>query len=248
MPIVIITGPPGAGKTTLASQLAASSQLGVHLVGDQVFHWIAGGYVQPWRPGTSRQNGTVISAIAAAAVQFADAGYDVFVDGIIGPWFLPHWLHTTGRGRPTHYFVIRPSRQIAATRATGRRAPGNLEDPHRSRQCSTSLKISVVSKLTCWIRRVRTSAQRQRRYRKVSATAATSWPRVTRLVTWTGSPRSSESIRRTGIARARRRVMTFGNFSPAAKAARHLDDRVTVRSRDMRSSARSGRHQRADRP
>lgn len=130
MPIVIITGPPGAGKTTVASQLAASSQVGVHLVGDQVFRWIAGGYVQPRMPGTSRQNGTVISAIAAAAVQFADAGYDVFVDGIIGPWFLPHWLHTTGRGRPTHYVVIRPSRQIAATRASGRRAPGDLVDPH----------------------------------------------------------------------------------------------------------------------
>jgi hypothetical protein len=130
MPIAIITGPPGAGKSTVASHLAASSRLGVHLAGDQVFHWVAGGYVPPWMPGTSHQNGTVISAIAAAAVQFADAGYDVFVDGIIGPWFLPHWLQTAGRGRPTHYFVLRPSRQIAASRATGRRAPGDLVDPH----------------------------------------------------------------------------------------------------------------------
>jgi hypothetical protein len=33
------------------------------------------------------------------------------------------------------------------------------------------------------------------------------------------------------------------------QATRHLDDGMTVRSRDMRSSAcRSGRHQRADRP
>jgi hypothetical protein len=130
MPIAIITGPPGAGKTTVASRLAASSRLGVHLAGDQVFHWVAGGYVPPWMPGTSRQNGTVISAIAGAAAQFADGGYDVFVDGIIGPWFLPHWLQTAGRGRPTHYFVLRPSRPIAASRATGRRAPGDLVDPH----------------------------------------------------------------------------------------------------------------------
>jgi RecA/RadA recombinase len=130
MAIAIITGPPGAGKTTVASQLAASSRLGVHLAGDQVFHWVAGGYVPPWMPGTSRQNRTVISAIAAAAVQFADGGYDVFVDGIVGPWFLPHWLQVAGRGRPTHYLVLRPSRQTAALRATGRRAPGDLVDPH----------------------------------------------------------------------------------------------------------------------
>jgi RecA/RadA recombinase len=129
MPIAIITGPPGAGKTTVAAHLAASSRLGVHLAGDQVFHWVVGGYVPPWMPGTSRQNGTVIRAIAAAAVQFADGGYDVFVDGIIGPWFLPHWLQMAGRGRPTHYFVLRPSRRIAGRRAMSRRATDDLVDP-----------------------------------------------------------------------------------------------------------------------
>jgi RecA/RadA recombinase len=129
MPIAIITGPPGAGKTTVAAHLAASSRLGVHLAGDQVFHWVVGGYVPPWMPGTSRQNGTVIRAIAAAAVQFADGGYDVFVDGIIGPWFLPHWLQMAGRGRPTHYFVLRPSRRIAGRRAMSRRAMDDLVDP-----------------------------------------------------------------------------------------------------------------------
>jgi AAA domain len=130
MPIAIITGPPGAGKSTVASHLASSSRLGVHLAGDQVFHWVVGGYVPPWMPGTGRQNGTVISAIAAAAVQFADGGYHVFVDGIIGPWFLPHWLQMAGQGRPTHYVVLRPSRQTAAMRATGRRPSGDLVDPH----------------------------------------------------------------------------------------------------------------------
>jgi len=59
----------------------------------------------------------------------AGSGYDVFVDGIIGPWFLPHWLETAGRGRPTHYFALRPSRQVAGMRAVDRQALGDLVDP-----------------------------------------------------------------------------------------------------------------------
>jgi AAA domain len=129
VPITIVTGPPGAGKTTVASRLAASSRLGVHLVGDQVFHWIVAGYVPPWMPGTSRQNGTVISAITSAAMQFADGDYDVFVDGIIGPWFLPHWHQVAGASSPTHYVVLRPSRQVTLRRAMDRRGSDDLVDP-----------------------------------------------------------------------------------------------------------------------
>ena len=129
MPIVIVTGPPGAGKTTVSSLLAASSDLGVHLVGDQVFHWIAAGYVPPWMPGTGRQNATVTSAAAAAAVEFANAGYAVFVDGIIGPWFLRYWLEIVEERSPTHYVVLRPSRQVAMARAIGRKAADDLIDP-----------------------------------------------------------------------------------------------------------------------
>ncbi len=128
MPITIVTGPPGAGKTTVTSRLAASSRLGVHLVGDQMSHWIVAGYVPPWMAGTGRQNGTVTSSMAAAAIEFGNGGYDVFVDGIIGPWFLPHWLRIAEGRAATHYVVLRPSRQVALQRATARQAPDDLVD------------------------------------------------------------------------------------------------------------------------
>jgi adenylate kinase family enzyme len=130
MSITVLTGPPGAGKTTVARHLSSQSSRGVHLKGDDVFHWIASGYVQPWRSGTRSQNVTVTKAIASSALRFADGEYEVFVDGIIGPWFLPEVLDiTTAADVPLHYVVLRPVREVVLQRALARTLPEDLTDP-----------------------------------------------------------------------------------------------------------------------
>jgi hypothetical protein len=128
--VTVITGPPGAGKTTVAAAVARSSPFGVHLVADQCFHWIASGYVAPWRTDADRQNATVIGVIGVAAARYAEGGYDVIVDGIVGPWFLGRLQQAIGSAADTiRYVVLRPSRQIAQQRALGRAGPEDLIDP-----------------------------------------------------------------------------------------------------------------------
>lgn len=44
----------------------------------------------------------------------------VYVDGIVGPWFLEPWLGAARKGYEVHYMVLRASREITLRRAVER--------------------------------------------------------------------------------------------------------------------------------
>lgn len=88
MPITIISGTPGAGKTSLARFLSQSGPKGVHIESDVFFRFLAH-RVDPSLPDAQDQNLTVVNAYVAAAIQYSAGGYSVYLDGVIGPWMLP---------------------------------------------------------------------------------------------------------------------------------------------------------------
>lgn len=121
--IVAITGAPGAGKTTLARLLADASPhpRSVHLHADDAFAWLRKGAIEPWLPASHAQNAAVIEAVAAAAASLAASGYEVLLDGVIGPWFLdPFRAAAAARGVALDYVVLRPSAAASLERALGR--------------------------------------------------------------------------------------------------------------------------------
>lgn len=120
--ITIITGPPATGKSTV-SQMAAkisSQNKSVHMHTDDFYHYIQKGTIPPYLPEAQEQNTVVITAFLSAAEQFAKNGYDVFIDGIVGPWFLEPWKKLIRQGIDVHYFILRATKEETLRRAINR--------------------------------------------------------------------------------------------------------------------------------
>ncbi|RJL27172.1 AAA family ATPase [Bailinhaonella thermotolerans] len=127
--VIIVSGPPGAGKSTVARRLAEDLSPSVHLHTDDFYTCIRRGFVPPHLPESRRQNEVVIGVMTACAYGYAAGGYHVALDGIVGPWFLPPFQQAAAEhGISTYYVVLRPERDTALARATARTGDA-LTDP-----------------------------------------------------------------------------------------------------------------------
>ena len=117
--LVVITGPPGAGKSTVAGLLAAEFEKSVLVEGDAFFAFLASGAIEPWRPAAHRQNDVVIRAAAAAAGGYAAGGYSTVYDGVLGPWFLADFAAATALDH-LHYAVLLPTVERCVAQVAGR--------------------------------------------------------------------------------------------------------------------------------
>jgi chloramphenicol 3-O-phosphotransferase len=119
--IVIISGGPGAGKSSVAESLCERYDRTVHLKTDELYASIRMGFISPWKPESDRQNRMISRATARAATAFAQELYAVFIDGVIGPHLLPEYLEELRpAGVPVHFVILRPSIDEIVRRGTTR--------------------------------------------------------------------------------------------------------------------------------
>jgi cytidylate kinase len=119
--ILLISGPPGAGKSTVARLLVDSIEHPVaYIEGDTFWQFIAKSHqgVNP-QEVRARNARIVIQAMVASAIRYARGGYQTVLDFSIPPWALKTIVSATKDIR-LDFVVICPSESVCAIRAATR--------------------------------------------------------------------------------------------------------------------------------
>lgn len=122
-PVLLLTGSPGCGKTTVAPLVADRHEPSVCLDLDWFFAKVRRGFVEPWRGEAHAQNRVVLGAAAEAVATFAEGGYFTVAEGILYPFMLDLFVEACApHGISLNYAVLRAPIVVVQQRVQDRRS------------------------------------------------------------------------------------------------------------------------------
>jgi chloramphenicol 3-O-phosphotransferase len=122
--IVILSGPPGAGKSATAGALCDRYDRMLHIDMSKLRGFLRMGLLRPWdtsEEGKAQQQ-LFIEAACGMATQFLDAGYGVVIDDVITPDQLSAYQRELAVDAAVHFVVLLPDIKVVRERAGHGRA------------------------------------------------------------------------------------------------------------------------------
>ena len=122
MSVILLGGPAGAGKSTLARAWCATRPQAAHIQLDDVRGFIVGGLADPQGSGSLQdsQYQTSVEATCALARVLADRGCDVAIDDVLEPEvFERHWRPSL-EGLDWRLVIILPTLEETLARSARR--------------------------------------------------------------------------------------------------------------------------------